>query len=100
MEVLPFEKVVFTWGGLHDMEPGESTVEVTLKEESGATRLILRHYNVRQREAADGFAEGWETKAFPLLKAVSEGQKPEGRCFQTDSECTTDLKNGGSQNAR
>ena len=59
------------------MEPGESTVEVTLKEEGGATRLTLRHYNVRQREAADGFADGWETKAFPLLKAVSEGQKPE-----------------------
>ncbi len=87
VEILPFEKVVFTWGGLHDMEPGESTVEVTLKEEGDMTRLTLRHYNVRQREAADSFAEGWETKAFPLLKAVSEGQHPESRCFQSGSEC-------------
>lgn len=90
VEILPFEKVVFTWGGLHDMEPGESTVEVTLKEEGGATRLTLRHYNVRQPEAADGFADGWETKAFPLLKAVSEGQKPETRCFQSGSDCNSD----------
>jgi uncharacterized protein YndB with AHSA1/START domain len=89
VEILPFEKVVFTWGGLHDMEPGESTVEVTLKEEGGATRLTLRHYNVRQREAADGFADGWETKAFPLLKAIAEGQKPEARCFQSGSDCNT-----------
>jgi uncharacterized protein YndB with AHSA1/START domain len=90
VEILPFEKVVFTWGGLHDMEPGESTVEVTLKPEGSATRLTLRHYNVRQREAADGFADGWETKAFPLLKAVSEGQRPEGRCFQSGHDCSTD----------
>ncbi len=90
VEVSPFEKVVFTWGGLHDMEPGESTVEVTLKEEGSATRLTLRHYNVRQREAADGFAEGWETKAFPLLKAISEGQKPKARCFQSGSGCNSE----------
>jgi uncharacterized protein YndB with AHSA1/START domain len=89
VEISPFEKVVFTWGGLHDMEPGESTVEVTLKEEGSATCLTLRHYNVRQREAADGFADGWETKAFPLLKAVSEGQNPDARCFQSGSGCNT-----------
>ena len=87
VEILPNEKVVFTWGGLHEMEPGESTVEVTLHSEGSATRLTLRHYNLHQREAADGFAEGWETKAFPLLKAVSEGQNPEGRCFHSGSEC-------------
>ena len=29
VEVKPYEKVVFTWGGVADLKPGESTVEIT-----------------------------------------------------------------------
>ena len=86
-EVIPFEKVVFTWGGMHGMEDGESTVEILLHAENGGTRLSLRHYNVEKQEAADDFKDGWSNKAFPLLKLVSEGGTTEKRCFSDVNAC-------------
>jgi uncharacterized protein YndB with AHSA1/START domain len=87
VEVKPYEKVVFTWGGVADLKPGESTVEITLKVENEATRLTLRHYNIPHQKGADSFGEGWKTHAFPLLKAISEGKKVDGLCFESGSEC-------------
>ena len=90
VEINPYEMVVFTWGGLVDLKPGESTVEITLNPEGDATRLILRHYNIPNKKDADSFGEGWREHAFPLLKAVSEGQKVDKFCFHSDSDCNTD----------
>jgi uncharacterized protein YndB with AHSA1/START domain len=90
LEVVPNEKVVFSWGGIMDLEPGESTVEITLEWKGNATHLILRHYNIRLKPAADGFGEGWREHALPLLKAVSEGRKPDGLCFESGHECKKD----------
>ncbi len=88
VEVVPHEKVVFTWGGMHELEPGATTVEIKLKPEGQGTRLTLRHYNITQKPAADGFGQGWEEHALPLLKAASEGKKVDGFCFQSGSECS------------
>ena len=87
IEIKPFEKVVFTWGGVADIKPGESTVEITLNPEGKLTRLILRHYNIPNQKGFDSFGEGWREHALPLLKSISEGKKVDKRCFHSDSEC-------------
>ena len=83
VEVVPNQKVVFTWGGIEGLAPGDSTVEVILKPEGQATRLTLRHYNIRLKPSADSFGQGWKEHAFPLLKDVCEGRKPDGLCFES-----------------
>ncbi len=81
-EIIPHEKVVFTWGGMHDIPEGGTTVEITLKAENGGTRLTLRHYNIPTQEAADSFGHGWPNHAFPVLKIVAEGGTTDDRCFR------------------
>ena len=90
VEVVPNQKVVFTWGGIEGLAPGDSTVEILLKPEGQATHLTLRHYNIRLKPSADSFGQGWKEHAFPLLKDVCEGRKPDGLCFETGHECKTD----------
>jgi len=87
VETVPFEKVVFTWGGIDGLQPGETTVEIMLFEENDGTQLKLRHYNIPTQRAADGFAEGWPNHAFPLLKLVAEGGTTEERCFRPGENC-------------
>ena len=87
VEIIPNEKVVFTWGGVEDLEPGESTVEIILKSQGKATHLTLRHYNIRLKPSADSFGQGWKEHALPLLKDVAEGRKPNGLCFESGNEC-------------
>jgi uncharacterized protein YndB with AHSA1/START domain len=90
VEIKPYEKVVFTWGGVADLNPGESTVEITLKFENSVTKLTLRHFNIPHQKGADSFGEGWKTRAFPLLKDISEGKKLKSFCFESGSECGVD----------
>ncbi|GJM16744.1 MAG: hypothetical protein DHS20C13_20710 [Thermodesulfobacteriota bacterium] len=85
IETVPYEKVVFTWGGVEGLEPGASTVEITLKEKDNGTLLTLRHYNIPNQQAADGFGYGWLNYAFPLLSLVSEGRTTDLRCFREDT---------------
>lgn len=89
VEVVPYEKVVFKWGGIEGLEPDESTVEITLKPEGSGTQLMLRHYNVRLKSAADSFGQGWKEHALPLLKTVAEGRIPDGLCFESGDKCGT-----------
>ena len=86
-EVIPHEKVVFTWGGMHGMADGESTVEILLTPENGSTQLSLRHYNITLNEAAGDFKDGWKNNAFPLLKLVAEGGTTDKRCFSDVNAC-------------
>ena len=87
VETVLNEKVVFTWGGVVGLEPGESTVEIRLEAKEGGTQLILRHYNIPVQKAADSFMEGWAQHAFPLLKLVAEGGTTEERCFRSGHDC-------------
>ena len=79
--------MVFTWGGIEDLGPGESTVEIILKSQGKATHLTLRHYNIRLKPSADSFGQGWKEHALPLLKDIAEGKKPDGLCFESGNEC-------------
>lgn len=90
VEVVPYEKVVFNWGGIEGLEPGESVVEILLKPKGdNGTQLTLRHYNVRLKSAAESFGLGWKEHALPLLKTVAEGGTPDGLCFESSQECGT-----------
>ncbi len=87
VEVVPHEKVVFTWGGVENIEPGSSTVEIKLQPKGKGTHLVLRHYNVTQKPAADSFGEGWKMHALPLLQAICEGRPTDGLCFESGNHC-------------
>ena len=74
VEVVPHEKVVFTWGWesmFPNIPPGSTTVEITLKAEGDRTLVEVRH-----RDLPDGTAQKHETvwkKVFSQLQ----------RCFST-----------------
>jgi len=87
VELVPHSKVVFTWGGIEGLDPGDSTVEILLQPKGEGTHLTLRHYNVRLKLAADSFGEGWKEHALPLLKDVCEGRQPDGLCFESGHDC-------------
>lgn len=62
LEVDPPRRVVFTWGWTdhHAVPPGSSRVVVTLDEEDGGTRLVLRHHDLPTDEQLDHHRKGWE----------------------------------------
>lgn len=63
LELVPDRRLVWTWGfegGAHDLEPGESTVEVELHEQDdGRTLVTLRHSGIPSAELRKGTEAGW-----------------------------------------
>lgn len=75
LEVVPYSRVVFTWGWEGSPVPlGSTTVEITLQPEAGGTRLSLRHLGIpaEQREFQ---AAGWD-HTLARLVIVAEGGDP------------------------
>jgi uncharacterized protein YndB with AHSA1/START domain len=75
VEVEPPSRVVFTWGFENadvDIDPGGSTVEVTLMPEDGGTRVRLVHSGLPESELAP-HSEGW-TEMLERLAAAVEGR--------------------------
>jgi uncharacterized protein YndB with AHSA1/START domain len=75
VEVDPPSRVVFTWGFENpdvDIDPGASTVEVTLEPEDGGTRVRLVHAGLPESELAS-HREGW-TEMMERLAAAVEGR--------------------------
>ena len=54
--------MVFTWGwtGGHPVPPGTTRVIVTLAEEDGGTRVVLRHLGLPTDEQRGQHRTGWE----------------------------------------
>ena len=80
LELVPDRKVVFTWGGFAGLEPGESTVEITLEADGDGTLLTLRHYGLPP-PAVESHDMGWMHSGLPKLKAAAEGHDPGGLCL-------------------
>lgn len=80
VEVIPDRKVVFTWGGVEGLEPGQSTVEFVLDRDGNATLLRLRHYGLPE-PSVDSHHRIWEVSGLPKLKDAAEGRQPSGRCL-------------------
>ncbi len=76
VELIPDEKVVFTWGWLDrpGIPPGSTTVEVVLNAEGDGTRLVLTHRSVPDDEAP-AQRMGW-THYLPRLAVVAAGGDP------------------------
>ena len=62
LEVDPPRRLVFTWGWSHDqaVPPGSTRVEVTLTEEDGGTRVLLRHAGLPDTSQESHHRAGWE----------------------------------------
>lgn len=77
VEVVPFSRVVFTWGweGEHSaLPPGTSTVEITLIPDGDGTLLRLRHLDL-PADQRDLHAQGW-SHYLPRLAVAAEGRDP------------------------
>lgn len=61
VEVVPDERVVFTWGweGNSGVPPGSTTVEVTLHPEGDDTLVTLVHSGLPNTDAAESHETGW-----------------------------------------
>lgn len=80
VEVIPDRKVVFTWGGIEGLKPGESTVVFTLEPSGSGTLLKLRHYGL-PGPAIEAHDLGWLHSGLPKLKAAAEGRDPGRLCL-------------------
>ena len=86
VEVVPNEKVVFTFGWEeegHPIPPGSTTVEITLHREGDKTRVRLVHSGLPDDAIVD-HSQGWGTYLGRLAIAATGGDPgpdtlPEGR---------------------
>jgi uncharacterized protein YndB with AHSA1/START domain len=79
VEVIPDQKVVFTWGGIEGVSPGASTVEFTLEPHGSGTLVKLRHYGLPPA-TIEPHDLGW-LSGLSKLKAAAEGRDPGGLCL-------------------
>jgi uncharacterized protein YndB with AHSA1/START domain len=80
VEVIPDTKVVFTWGGVGGVAPGQSTVEFTLEADSNATIVRLRHYQL-PRPAVEEHHRLWLHAGLVKIKDSAEGRRPAATCM-------------------
>jgi uncharacterized protein YndB with AHSA1/START domain len=63
LEVVPYSRIVFTWGWEGDtygLPPGSSTVEVTLTPDGDGTHVRLVHRGLATAEMREQHRHGWE----------------------------------------
>jgi uncharacterized protein YndB with AHSA1/START domain len=75
VEVVPYEKVVFTFGWEQEgnpIPPGSTTVEITLRPEGDKTRLRLVHRGL-PAETLDAHVDGWSHYLDRLAVRVAGG---------------------------
>lgn len=80
-EVIKDQKIVFSWGGVEGLKPGETTVEILLEPDDAGTLLRLRHFGL-PGPAIDAHRKGWELSGLPKLRDAAEGRALTGRCLQ------------------
>jgi len=75
LEVVPYSRIVFTWGWEGSSLPlGSTTVEITLIPEAGGTTVRLRHVGI-PADQKDFQAAGWD-HALSRLVIAAEGGNP------------------------
>ena len=80
VEVIPYTKVVFTWGGVEGIAPGQSTVEFTLEADGNATIVRLRHYGL-PRPTVEKHYRTWLHAGLVKIKDSAEGRRPAVTCM-------------------
>ena len=81
IELDPPHRLVFTWGWSHDpaVPPGTTRVVITLVEEDGGTRVLLRHYDLPDGDQRDHHGKGWDAYLSRLqlrIQGVDPGPDP------------------------
>ncbi len=87
LEIIPNQKIVFTW--CQDPTPGskpDTTVTITLKEESGKTKLTLTHVGFTDLELRDAHNGGWNGGLDDLFHEMIDGRLRFSRYFETPVE--------------
>lgn len=77
VEIIPFSRVVFTWGWEGEnspLPPGSTTVEIDLIPDGEGTIVRLRHFGLPP-ELRDVHAQGWD-HFLPRLDQAAAGQEP------------------------
>jgi uncharacterized protein YndB with AHSA1/START domain len=77
LEVIAYQKVVVTWGGIEGLRPGQSTVAFALHADGNDTVVRLRHSGL-STPAIGAHCLGWMKSGLPRLKRVAEGKSPQG----------------------
>jgi uncharacterized protein YndB with AHSA1/START domain len=80
LEVVRDRNVVFTWGGIDGLRPGQSTVEFALRADGNHTLARLRHFDLPDA-AIEAHRLGWKLSGLPKLKVVAEGGIARGTCL-------------------
>ncbi len=81
VELDPPHRIVFTWGWNHDpaVPPGTTRVVITLAEEAGGTRVLLRHHDLPETDQRDHHGKGWDTYLGRLqmrIQGIDPGPDP------------------------
>ena len=76
VEIVPHERVVFTWGWVDNpsVPPGSSTVTIELADLGAETQLVLTHSGLPE-PAVDPHAAGW-SYFLPRLEVAGAGGDP------------------------
>lgn len=76
LELIPAQKVTFTWFGKGD--PAPTTVEVVVREEIGQTRVILTHRDLGSgsewNPSREEISRGWERNLENLVSVLETGR--------------------------
>jgi len=75
LEVVPYERVVFTWGwvGNAKIPPGSSTVEISLKAVGDNTELTLVHTGLPSEQDFVEHTSGWTHFLDRLTQLMTNG---------------------------
>ena len=85
VEAIPHRKVVFTWGGVEGLKPGQSTVEFLLQPDGAGTLVFLRHYGL-PGSTVESHRHGWIKSGLTKLKNAAEGRRPTRLCLSDLAE--------------
>jgi uncharacterized protein YndB with AHSA1/START domain len=85
LEVVANHKVVFTWGGVEGLRPGQSTVEFLLEPDGQGTLVRLRHYGL-PGPTVESHRRGWVNSGLAKLKDAAEGRPPTRLCLNDLAE--------------
>jgi uncharacterized protein YndB with AHSA1/START domain len=80
LEVVPYQKVTFTWGGVEGLTPGQSIVEFLIEPDGTGSLVRLRHYRL-PKPAVEPHRRGWVYSGLVKLKDSAEGRTPTRLCL-------------------
>src|SRR5262249_49083127 len=84
LETVPFQKVVFTWGGVQGLASGQTIVEFLLEPKGSGTLLKLHHHKL-PKPVVNIHEQVWAHGGLVKLKGAAEGHPPRLTCMSDGS---------------